>query len=326
MDSPSPTLAPTTAQVDAFYAGSRAARWMGRGMRAAQRLSPGLALRLAMRVFFTPLPSKLAARARPVPAPWRAELLRFEEGRIALWHRARLPLANAFIDPTADLPKVLLVHGWAGDAMQLRAIGEALAADGFDPILLDFPGHGRSEGWRSTLPQFVRALFAVQARVGPLHGVVAHSLGALASAHAVARGLAVKRLALVSPPIGPSVFIHGFAMSFGLGPAVARRMREAIQQREGVPLDQFEPGWLGERVRQPTLVLHDRADRAAPLAAAQQLARALPLARLQVTEGLGHRRILADGEVISAVIAHLREQGGHARHTPTQADRGTSTL
>jgi pimeloyl-ACP methyl ester carboxylesterase len=324
MDTSSPTT--TATNVDAFYAGSAAARWMGRGMRAAHRLSPALALKLALRLFFTPVPSKLAARTKPAPAPWRAELLRFEQGRIALWHRARLPLANAFVDPAADLPKVLLVHGWAGDAMQLRAIGDALAADGFEPILLDFPGHGRSGGWRSTLPQFVRALFAVQARLGPLHAVVAHSLGALATAHAAARGLAARRLVLVSPPIGPSLFIHGFATSFGLGPATARRMREAIQQREGVPLEQFEPGWLGEHVSQPTLLLHDRADRAAPLAAAQQLARALPLARLQVTEGLGHRRILADEQVASAVIAHLREQGGHTRHTPTQAHRGASTL
>ncbi|MEW6706385.1 MAG: alpha/beta fold hydrolase [Pseudomonadota bacterium] len=300
------TTAPTAAQVDAFYAGSRAARWMGRGMRAAHRLSPALALRLAMRLFFTPVPSKLAARARPVPAPWRSELLRFEQGRIALWHRAGPATANDYVAPAGERPKVLLVHGWAGDAMQLRALGEALAADGFEPILLDFPGHGRSDGWRSTLPQFVRTLFAVQARVGRLHGVVAHSLGGLATAHAAARGLAAERLVLVSPPMTPAVFIHGFAMSFGLGPGIARSMREAIQQREGVPLDQFEPGWLAERVPQPTLLLHDRDDRAAPLAAAQQLARALRLARLQVTEGLGHRRILGDAQVHSAVIAHLR--------------------
>jgi pimeloyl-ACP methyl ester carboxylesterase len=322
----SPAAAPAAPNVDAFYAGSRAVRWMARGMRAAHRLSPALSLKLALRLFFTPVPSKLAARAKPVPAPWRAERLPFEQGRIALWHRARLPLAHALADPDAERPRVLLVHGWAGDAMQLRAMGDALAADGFEPVLLDFPGHGRSDGWRSTLPQFVRALFAVQARLGPLHGVVAHSLGALATAHAAAQGLAVGRLALVSPPIGPSVFIHGFALSFGLGAGTARRMRETIQQREGVPLEQFEPAWLGGRVPQPTLLLHDRQDRAAPLAAAQQLARALPHARLQVTEGLGHRRILADGEVVSAVIAHLREQGAHTRHNPTQADRAASTL
>jgi pimeloyl-ACP methyl ester carboxylesterase len=315
----------------AFYAGSRAARWMGRGMRAAQVLSPGLALRLAMRLFFTPVPSKLAARARPASAAWRPEAVRFEQGRMVLWrHR---PTAADGPHPGMRR-KVLLVHGWAGDAMQLRLLGDALAADGFEPVLLDFPGHGRSDGWRSTLPQFVRALFAVQARTGPLHAVVAHSLGSLATAHAAARGLAAERLVMVSPPIAPAALVHGFALSFGLGPALARRMREAIQQVEGVPLEEFEPGWLGDRVRQPTLVLHDRDDRAAPLSAAQRLARTLPAARLHVTEGLGHRRILADAAVAAAVIAHLRDPGppwpaGSAEstgHIRTQQQRNASPL
>jgi pimeloyl-ACP methyl ester carboxylesterase len=200
---------------------------------------------------------------------------------------------------------VLLVHGWAGDALQLRSLGDSLAAEGFEPMLLDFPGHGRSEGWRSTLPQFVRALFAVQARTGPLHAVVAHSLGSLAAAHAIGRGMAASRLVLVAPPIPPALFMHGFMHSFGLGSSLARRMRERVQQREGVPLDQFEPGWLGAHVGVPTLVLHDRDDRTAPVAAAEAIVDALPNARLQLTEGLGHRRILGDAGTAAAVLAHL---------------------
>jgi pimeloyl-ACP methyl ester carboxylesterase len=300
------SVRPVVAQIDAFYAGSRLARWMGCGMRAAHQLSPSLALRLAMRLFFTPLPSKLAARAKPVPAAWQPERLPFEGGTMVLWRRAPAAHANAFVNTQPERPKVLLVHGWAGDSMQLRTLGEALAADGFDPLLLDFPAHGRSDGWRSTLPQFVRALFAVQARVGRLHGLVAHSLGALAAAHAVGRGLAAERLVLVAPPIPPAMFMHGFMQSFGLGAPMARRMRELVQQREGVPLDQFEPAWLGRHVQRPTLLLHDRDDRIAPMAAAQALAQALPQARLQQTEALGHRRILGDAAVAAAVVAHLR--------------------
>jgi pimeloyl-ACP methyl ester carboxylesterase len=285
--------------VAAFYAGSRAVRWLGRGLRAAHRVSPGFGLRLALRLFFTPLPSKLAARARPVPAAWQARRWPFEGGEIAAWRRA---------DLAPGRPAVLLVHGWAGDAMQLRRLGDRLAEAGYDPLLLDFPGHGRSDGWRSTLPQFVRALFAAQARTGPLHAVVAHSLGALASAHALARGLSAERLVLIAPPIPPAVFIQGFALSFGLGAGLAGRMHQAIQAREGVPLEQFEPAWLGARIAAPTLIVHDQDDRAAPLAAGRQLEKALPDARLQVTQGLGHRRILDDAGVADAVLAHLQNR------------------
>jgi pimeloyl-ACP methyl ester carboxylesterase len=291
------TAQPNPAAV--FFGGGRVARWFSLALRAAHGIAPAIGTRLALRLFFTPLPLKTTARRRPVPAPWRAERFPLEGGSAVLWRRLDVEAAHP------GRPPVLLVHGWAGDAMQMRTLGDALAQAGFAPLLLDFPGHGRSDGWRSTLPQFVRTLFAVQARVGPLHAVVAHSLGALATAHAAAKGLAVERLALISPSPPPAKVISWFAHGFGVGEVLARGMKTRIEGIEGMPLEQFEPAWLGARLSQPTLVVHDAGDRAAPLAAGKGLAKALPNARLMVTDGLGHRRGLNDAQVIEAVARHL---------------------
>lgn len=280
-----------------FYAANRSARWLGSALRGMQTLSPRLGTRLALRLFFTPLPLKLAARRRAVPAGWQLSHWPFEHGTVAVYRRADLPIG---------LPTVLLVHGWAGDAQQMQPLGDALAAAGFAPVLLDFPAHGRSAAWRSTLPQFVRALWAASARLGPLHAVVGHSLGALAASHAAASGLPVKRLALIAPSPPPGLFLDWFSGSFGLGAGLAERMRAAIERREGVPLQQFEPAWLGERLAQPTLLLHDEGDRVAPLAGSQALQQALPDARLATTRGLGHRRLLSDAQSIAAVVEHVR--------------------
>jgi pimeloyl-ACP methyl ester carboxylesterase len=294
-----PAAASSSNPTAAFYGGERVARWFAMALRAAHGLAPAIGTRLALRLFFTPLPLKTAARRRPVPAPWHAQRFPLEGGSAVLWRRLDVEAAHPGRAP------VLLVHGWAGDAMQMRTLGDALVQAGHTPLLLDFPGHGRADGWRSTLPQFVRTLFAVQARVGPLHALVAHSLGALAGAHAAAKGLAVERLALLSPSPPPSKVITWFAHTFGVGEVLARRMKQTIEGREGIPLDQFEPGWLGARLQRPTLVVHDRGDRAAPLASGKALAAALPQGRLVVTEGLGHRRGLNDAQVIDAVVRHL---------------------
>lgn len=280
----------------AFYAASPVARALGVTLRLADRLAPALGTRGALRLFFTPLPWKLAAR-RPLPAPWQVSHWPFEGVQLAMHRRGDLP---------AGRPVVLLVHGWAGHAAQFRRIGDVLAAQGFDPVLLDLPAHGRSGGWRSTLPQFSRTLFAAVARLGPLHGVVAHSLGSLATLHAAARGLPVQRLALIAPSSPPAQFMAWFAHSFGLPAGLAERMQRQIEHREGVPLAEYEAGWLGPRVAQPTLLLHDEADRIAPFAASRRLAQALTAARLEPHGGLGHRRILDDGAVADAVAAHLR--------------------
>lgn len=169
------------------------------------------------------------------------------------------------------------------------------------------PAHGRSGGWRSTLPQFGRALFAATARLGPLHGVVAHSLGALAALHAAARGLPVQRLALIAPSAPPARFLDWFAGSFGLPASLGARMRAQIELREEVNLGEYEPSWLGPRVMQPSLVLSTTKPIASPRSApAAVTAKAMPSLRLAAHPGLGHRRILDDAAVAEAVAAHLR--------------------
>jgi pimeloyl-ACP methyl ester carboxylesterase len=284
----------------AFYAGALA-RSLGLALRVSQSLAPRLATRLALRLFFTPLPLKLAARRRAVPAPWRVEHWPFEQGTFAVYRRD----AN----DEAARPTVLLIHGWAGDALQMLTLADTLHTAGMNPVLLDFPGHGRSQGWRSTLPQFVRALWAASARLGPLHGVVAHSLGAVAAAHAAANGLPVARLALLAPSPPPALFLQWFARSLRLGEGLAQRMGAVIERVEGVPLTRFDPTWLGPRLAQPTLVVHDEGDRVSPLAVGQRLARSIDGAQLLTTQQLGHRRVLADAEVTMAVTAHLQAGG-----------------
>ena len=83
-------------------------------------------------------------------------------------------------------------------------------------------------------------------------------------------------------------------------------MRTQIERREAVNLAEFEPPWLGARVGQPVLVLHDEGDRIAPHAAAARLAASLPAARLHSTRGLGHRRLLDDAQVARHVVEHLQ--------------------
>jgi pimeloyl-ACP methyl ester carboxylesterase len=290
--------APTSAAANpaaAFYASNRPAQWLGAALRLIDRCAPRWGTHSALRLFFTPLPWKLSMR-RALPAPWSATAWPFEASSLTVYRRG---------DIAPGRPRVLLVHGWAGSGAQMRALGDAAAAAGYDPVLLDFPAHGRSGGWRSTLPQFTRAIFAATARLGPWHAVVAHSLGAVAAMHTAARGLPVRRLALIAPSAPPALFLDWFAGTFGLSRSVSQRMREQIELREAVDLVEFEPEWLGPRIVQASLVVHDRSDRVAPFAAGECVVAALADARLHGTEGLGHRRVLDDAVVAAQVVAHL---------------------
>ena len=56
----------------------------------------------------------------------------------------------------------------------------------------------------------------------------------------------------------------------------------------------------------PTLVVHDRQDRMAPVAVGEAVAAQVGHGQLLRTEGLGHRRVLSDASVLGAVTQHLQ--------------------
>jgi pimeloyl-ACP methyl ester carboxylesterase len=293
---------PSASAAGLAFGQSRLARGAAVALRAADRLAPAWTARCAVALFFTPLPTKLSSRG-PVPQPW--QLSRLHTGREGF---ALLRLQTAE-DDAADRPRVLLVHGWAGDALQMRPLGEALAGAGFEPVLMDLPAHGRSTGWRCTMPQIVRSLFEAESRLGPFDAVVAHSMGAVASLHAVAHGLHAHRLVALAPSSPPASVLRWFGDAFGLRQALLARMRARIESHEAMALEQFEAPWLGARVAAPVLLVHDRADRMAPFANAEALLRALPAAQLHATEGSSHRRMLSDPAVIARTLAHVSGAG-----------------
>jgi pimeloyl-ACP methyl ester carboxylesterase len=284
-----------------FYAASPAVRLFRFGLAASQRVWPQLAVRVATRLFATPLPPRWLQRGRAWDPRWRIERWPFEEASVTLYTQPVAPHG----------PVVLLVHGWGGHARQMLPLAEALAAQGLRPVLLEMPAHGRSDGSVSNLPQFARAIEYVVARLQQqghrLRAVVAHSLGANAAAYTASRGLPAERLVLLAPPASPREYTRLFAHVFGLSESVRAGMQGRLEAREGILMAQFEPDAVGARVQVPALVVHDRGDGINRFADGQAFARAIPQARLVATEGLGHRKLLKDEAVLREVVAFVTE-------------------
>lgn len=260
-----------------------------------QRLWPALAVRAASGLFLMPLPPKWLARGKRWGGRWQASEWPFEGASLTVYAH------------DGDGALVLLAHGWGGHAGQMKALAHALAAAGMRPLIIDMPGHGRSAGTRSSLPQFARAIDYAVARLAaggtPVTALVAHSLGATAAAFAAARNLPLERLVLVAPAASPVGYTRMFAQVFGLDERLRRAMQERIEAREGALMHNFEPAMLGARVRMPTLVVHDRRDTVNPFGDGQAYAFAVRGAQLMATEGLGHRALLEDAAVVAQVVA-----------------------
>jgi len=143
--------------------------WARLLFRILTLLSPALAARYAARVFTHP-------RARPVTDAERRFL------RSARAHRlATAQGALQVYEWPAPGPSVLVVHGWISHAGRMQTIIEALHAEGLRVIAFDAPAHGRSAGHHADLQRFVAALAAVSGAFGPIAGLLAHSMGAMAA-------------------------------------------------------------------------------------------------------------------------------------------------
>jgi alpha-beta hydrolase superfamily lysophospholipase len=176
---------------------------------------------------------------------------------------------------------------------------------GFHVLAFDQPAHGASAGRRATVVDFAAATAAVAAKVDRVYGVIGHSLGATGAFLALGHGLTADRLALLAPAVELPSFVRSFGQSLGLP---ARRI-DGMLRRVAAEVGGLERWDLRRRapsVSATGLIIHDPRDREVPFAPAAELAHAWPHARLDTAERAGHRRLLADRQVIRAAVEFLR--------------------
>lgn len=287
-------------------------RLLRTGMAALSRFAPGRGVALFDRVWFKPPRTRPGpdgvrwlARGRPLDVRLHGQPL-----RAWAWGQG---------------PAVLLVHGWGGNAGQMRTLGQALLERGLQVVAFDAPAHGASGAsrlgrGRVSMIEIADALRVTAAAAGPLAGLVAHSGGCTATALAMRDGWAgPERIAFMAPFALPSMAIEPFGRAIGASAEVTMRFRARVERRFGRPWTDFDiPSLPGLRELPPLLLVHDREDHEVPWAHGDAVARAWPDARLLTVRGLGHRRLLRDSLAVSQVAAFIAGPNA-SRATPAMA-------
>lgn len=265
--------------------------------RALGLVAPPLAALWAERLFLTPPRHAPPAREVEALASARPGSVQVDGHTIATW-------------TWGEGPTVVLVHGWGGRGGQLHPFVPALLAAGCSVVAFDGPGHGRSTGRTSSLVEHGRALHSLVAQLpGPVVGVIAHSMGGASTAFALSQGMQVGRAVFVGTPASASEVTRTFSAGLALRPAAAQRMRTRIERRLRVPFDELDVARLARGHDTALLVIHDEGDKEVPWADGRTIADGWPGARLHSTVGLGHRRILADPEVVQEAVRFVLAAG-----------------
>lgn len=265
--------------------------------RAATRLNPRLAARLALALFTTPgpvwpLPSDRAVlnRARVFNLPFRSGHLRTYE-----WGK--------------HVPAVVLVHGWSSCAARMSSLVDPLLRAGFRVVAFDAPGHGGSSGICASLELFQEALDRVTRAYGPTHGIVGHSFGARATLRLIAkrcRRNEVRALALVCMPPDVRYMFEQFKLVLELRPDVRCYLEREFINAFGALPEKHSHAEHASCVDVPVLLVHDREDDVAPVEHTTRLARHLPRCELLLTNSLNHSGPLRDPATAAAIAAFMQ--------------------
>ncbi|GGC60592.1 alpha/beta hydrolase [Undibacterium terreum] len=200
--------------------------------------------------------------------------------------------------------RVLLMHGWESRAAHWGGFVPALLAADFQVCAFDGPAHGDSDGQQADVISFGRAAASVAQYFGPLHATIGHSAGSPATLYAFSQGIKVNASVHIS---GPSSLVRMLGnLERGMLPAELRQaFRQRFEAYLGQPASAMDIESLQHGLRHRALIVHDREDAEVPYSEAVALQQAWPQAELVSVEGLGHRRILKDPDVIARTIAFL---------------------
>ncbi|MFJ9623864.1 alpha/beta fold hydrolase [Streptomyces sp. NPDC101181] len=219
---------------------------------------------------------------------------------------------------------VLLVHGWQSRGSRFADFVPGLLERGYSVITFDAPGHGDASGRSTTILEYRHMLSELHRQYGDFEAVVAHSLGALGSIFALLNGVKAKRIATISGVCDFDYLIEEFCTAVPLRAPLKAQLRDRVGKNlfSSLPPEQrpFSAVDAAPVLDAPLLVVHDEDDPRILVDQGRRLAGAFgDRARLVVTNGLGHRRILGDPDVVRTVLDFVEHGPDRAAEAGTEA-------
>jgi pimeloyl-ACP methyl ester carboxylesterase len=259
--------------------------------------SPRLAERLAVMLFFSPRNSPLSEEGKRWLDKGEPFPIRVHDKKIQAWR-------------WGNGPGVLFVHGWSGRGIQFHRFIDPMVRAGFTAIVFDGPAHGASDGRSTSYFEFtdvVRSFFDPKLGLD-IRGVVAHSFGAAAVINGLARQTDSPGTVLIAPVLMLRDMVTDVFERHGVPPALYENLIAAYERRFGYSLRRDDPHLRLKDLRRSALVIHDRDDPIVAYGDSQALRQHPGILALQTTVGLGHRKILADSDVVETTVSHLAKE------------------
>ncbi|MDW8853066.1 alpha/beta hydrolase [Flavobacterium sp. MMLR14_040] len=197
--------------------------------------------------------------------------------------------------------KILLVHGWSGRGTQLFKIADELLKLGYSTISFDAPAHGKSKGKTTIMSDFIAAILEIEKQYGIFEVAIGHSLGGMSVLNAIKDGLQVNKAVIIGSGDIVQDILDDFIAKLHLKQEISERLRNLFEEKYQVKMDDFSAYRAAQKIQIPVLVIHDKDDPEVPAKAGIHIHEQLKNGILYITQGLGHRKILGNQNVIKKI-------------------------
>ncbi|MGD1840985.1 MAG: alpha/beta fold hydrolase [Thermonemataceae bacterium] len=203
--------------------------------------------------------------------------------------------------------KILLIHGWEGQAGNFSDLVEKLLENGYTVYAFDAPSHGFSSKGETSLFEFTE-LVGILIRKLQVRQLVSHSFGGVATTYALFnnKDLEIDKYVLLTTPDRFAERIEDVSATVGITDKVKNRLIGRLEKEINLDINTLNVSDFVKEINvKASLIIHDKNDKVIPIARSKNVHNNWPASQFKEIEGTGHFRILRNDGVIREVISYI---------------------
>lgn len=210
--------------------------------------------------------------------------------------------------------KIVFFHGWQSHSYRWKKYIESFSHEEYSIFAFDAPAHGLSAGKYANIPLYSNAISNFFRQIGSVDSVVTHSMGSIATLHALYHHdhLKIGKLVLMGSPGEANDFISYYQNFTGLSDRTFKFIINHFVNTLNQTPDYFSAPQFATAVKIPGLIIHDEGDEEAPYHHAVRIHKAWPQSKLITTQGFGHN--LRVPEVVEMVKGFVESRNTILAH------------
>lgn len=270
-------------------------KYISKTVKFLEFFSGKLALKFALKLFFTPIKFKRPKREDELYNAAKKTILTNNLGNkfeVLVWGEE-------------NKKSILLVHGWSGRGTQFHRLIEGLLQKNWKVITFNAPAHGSSSQKQTSLLEFTFCSLQIYHDLGPIDYAIGHSLGSGALLNAIDQGANFKRIVSIGTPATIRMVVEDFSKIIGASPKISEGLIKHIESNFNVEVSEISSNYLSDKHNPEGLILHDNDDSDVPVKNAHLLHKSWSNASLHLSSGLGHRKVISHEDSISRIMAFL---------------------